>query len=259
MSSSDSKIAVEGLAKSFGDNSVLEDVSFSLDAGESLVLFGTSGSGKSLVLKCILGLIPPDGGSVRIDGEETTHAGGRAHIELMDRIGMLFQYSGLFDSLPIWENVAFQLTHYRGMGRKQAREIAVAKLAAVGLKPETADLFPSEISGGMQKRVGIARAVAIDPKILFLDEPTAGLDPIMSNRINELILQVMAELGATVISITSDMRSARQISNRMAMLHDGRIIWSGPTEQLDQSGSEHVHQFVNQLAEGPIKMRVRAA
>ena len=259
MSQPTPKIAVDGLAKRFGDNPVLDDVSFSLAEGESLVLFGTSGSGKSLVLKCILGLIAPDGGSVRIDGEETTGASAREHTALMDRIGMLFQYSGLFDSLPIWENVAFQLTNYRGMGRKQAREIAVAKLAAVGLKPETADLFPSEISGGMQKRVGIARAIAIDPKILFLDEPTAGLDPIMSNRINELILQAMEELGATVISITSDMRSARQISNRMAMLHDGGIIWSGPTSQLDESGSEHVHQFVNQLAEGPIKMRVRAA
>ena len=254
-----SKIAVDGLAKSFGDNRVLEEVGFSLDEGDSLVLFGTSGSGKSLVLKCILGLIAPDAGSVQIDGEETTHASGRAHTALMDRIGMLFQYSGLFDSLPIWENVAFQLTHYRGMGRKEAREIAVAKLAAVGLKPETADLFPAEISGGMQKRVGIARAIAIEPKILFLDEPTAGLDPIMSNRINELIIQATEQLGATVISITSDMTSARQISNRMAMLHDGRIIWSGPTSQLDESGSPHVHQFVNQLAEGPIKMRVRAA
>ena len=259
MNETNPKIAVEGLAKRFDDNRVLEDVSFSLDDGDSLVLFGTSGSGKSLVLKCILGLIPPDAGSVRIDGEETRGTGSREHTALMDRIGMLFQYSGLFDSLPIWENVAFQLTHYRGMARRQAREIAVAKLAAVGLKPETADLFPAEISGGMQKRVGIARAIAIDPKILFLDEPTAGLDPIMSNRINELILQAMEELGATVISITSDMTSARQISNKMAMLHDGRIIWSGPTGRLDESGSDHVHQFVNQLAEGPIKMRVRAA
>ena len=259
MTDSQPKIVVAGLAKAFGDNRVLEDVSFSVGEGESLVLFGTSGSGKSLVLKCILGLIEPDGGSVRIDGEEATHASGREHTALMDRIGMLFQYSGLFDSLPIWENVAFQLTNYRGMGRREAREIAIAKLAAVGLQPETAELFPSEISGGMQKRVGIARAVAIEPRILFLDEPTAGLDPIMSNRINELINQVREELGATVISITSDMSSARQISNQMAMLHDGQIIWSGPTSRLDESGSEHVHQFVNQLAEGPIKMRVRAA
>ena len=257
MAESIHKIALEGVAKRFGDHQVLEGVSLSLQGGESLVLFGTSGSGKSLLLKCVLGLVPPDAGSIRIDGEEVTRFGAKQHVALMDRIGMLFQYSGLFDSLPVWENVAFQLTHFRHMLRPEARKIAVEKLAAVGLQPATADLYPAELSGGMQKRVGIARAISIEPEILFLDEPTAGLDPIMSNRINELIVRIVDQLGATVVSITSDMRSARQISNRMAMLHDGRIIWSGPTAQLDESGNAHVHQFVNQLAEGPIKMRVR--
>ena len=252
------KIALDSVAKSFGDNAVLRDVSVSLADGDSLVLFGTSGSGKSLLLKCILGLIEADAGSIRIDGAEVAHAGASDHVALMDRIGMLFQYSGLFDSITVWENVAFQLTHYRHMPRKAAREIAVEKLAAVGLQPATAELYPAELSGGMQKRVGIARAVAIDPEILFLDEPTAGLDPIMSNRINELIVKVVDELGATAISITSDMVSARQISNRMAMLHDGGIIWQGPTGTLDDCPEPHVHQFVNQLSEGPIKMRVRA-
>ena len=252
------KIALEAVAKSFGDKTVLRDVTLSLDDGESLVLFGTSGSGKSLLLKCILGLIPPDSGSIRIDGEEATRFGARQHVALMDRIGMLFQYSGLFDSITVWENVVFQLTHYRHMPQKQAREIAIEKLAAVGLQPATADLHPNELSGGMQKRVGIARAIAIDPEILFLDEPTAGLDPIMSNRINELIVKVVEELGATAISITSDMESARQISHRMAMLHDGGIIWEGLTEDLGGCSEPHVYQFVNQLAEGPIKMRVHA-
>ena len=258
MAETTAKIALDSLAKGFDDKPVLRNVSFSLENGDSLVLFGTSGSGKSLLLKCILGLIPPDSGSVRIDGEEVTRFGARQHVELMDRIGMLFQYSGLFDSITVWENVAFQLTHYRHMARKEAREIAVEKLAAVGLQPATAELYPAELSGGMQKRVGIARAVAIDPEILFLDEPTAGLDPIMSNRINELIVKVVDELGATAISITSDMVSARQISNRMAMLHDGGVIWQGPTGELDSCAEPHVHQFVNQLAEGPITMRVRA-
>lgn len=252
------KIDVAGLTKSFDDNHVLRGIDLRVAKGESLVLFGTSGSGKSLLLKCIVGLIPPDSGSVKVDGEETTEYGAAQRTRFMDRIGVLFQYSGLFDSLRVWENIAFQLTHYRHMGAKQARQLAVEKLIAVGLTPDTADLYPSELSGGMQKRVGIARAISTNPEILFLDEPTAGLDPIMTNRINELINSLVEELKATAVIITSDMSSARQISDHMAMIHDGRIIWTGLTETLDESGSAHVHQFVNQLSGGPIQMRVRA-
>ncbi len=252
------KIEVSGVTKSFDDHQVLRGIDLAVADRQSLVLFGTSGSGKSLVLKCIIGLVHPDSGSIRVDGEETTTYGARERTRYMDRIGVLFQYSGLFDSLLVWENVSFQLIKYRHMARKDAKQLAVEKLLAVGLTADTADLYPNELSGGMQKRVGIARAIASDPEIVFLDEPTAGLDPIMTNRINELINEVVEDLGATAITITSDMSSARQISDHMAMIHDGRIIWTGTTDQLDDSGSAHVHQFVNQLSEGPIQMRVRA-
>ncbi len=252
------KIRAAGLTKSFDDHEVLRGVDLEIDEGESLVLFGTSGSGKSVLLKSIYGLIPPDSGSIRVDGEEITDYGAAQRTRYMDRIGVLFQYSGLFDSLRVWENITFQLTNYRKMGRAAAKELAVEKLISVGLGADTADLFPNELSGGMQKRVGIARAIASDPEIVFLDEPTAGLDPIMTNRINELINQVVEGLNATAVTITSDMSSARQISDHMAMIHEGRIIWTGKTERLDDSGSAHVHQFVNQLPEGPIQMRVRA-
>jgi len=253
------QIKIQGIKKSFDQHHILRGVDYQVEPGESHVLFGTSGSGKSLLMKCIVGLIPPDQGSVQIDGEETHGFTSTQHTSLMDRVGMLFQYSGLFDSLPIWENVAFKLTNFRQMSRQQARSIAEEKLAAVGLGADVAALYPAEISGGMQKRVGLARAIAADPEIVFLDEPTAGLDPITSNRINDLIVRLVKDLKATAISITSDMDSARRISDHMAMLHEGKIIWSGATEELDSSGNACVHQFVNQLAEGPIKMKVRAA
>jgi phospholipid/cholesterol/gamma-HCH transport system ATP-binding protein len=200
-----------------------------------------------------------DAGSIRIDGEETAGAGRGAREKLMRRFGMLFQGSALFDSLNVWENVAFGLIQGRGMERRQARDIAFEKLAAVGLGPEVGTLSPAELSGGMQKRVALARAIAAEPEILFFDEPTTGLDPIMADVINRLIVDCVREVGATAISITHDMVSARKIADRIAMLHNGRIIWQGPATEIDRTDNPYVDQFVNGHAEGPIQMEIRAA
>ncbi|HUJ03564.1 MAG TPA: ATP-binding cassette domain-containing protein, partial [Rhizomicrobium sp.] len=168
-----------------------------------------------------------------------------------------FQGSALFDSLPVWENVAFGLIQGRGMNRKQAREVAIEKLAKVGLGSEVANLSPAELSGGMQKRVGLARAIAADPEIIFFDEPTTGLDPIMADVINDLIISTVRNLGVTTLSITHDMVSARKIADRIAMIYKGQIIWEGPTSEIDHSGNPYVDQFIHGRAEGPIKMEVR--
>jgi phospholipid/cholesterol/gamma-HCH transport system ATP-binding protein len=253
------KIAVSGLEKSFGRKRVLDGLDIACGAGESLVIIGGSGTGKSVLIKCILGLMRPDAGSIRIDGEETTGIGRAAREKLMRRFGMLFQGSALFDSLRVWENVAFGLIQGRGMDRQQARDIAIRKLAAVGLGPEVGMLSPAELSGGMQKRVALARAIAAEPEILFFDEPTTGLDPIMADVINKLIVDCVREVGATAVSITHDMVSARKIADHIAMLHNGRIIWQGPAEEIDRTGNPYVEQFVNGHAEGPIRMEVRAA
>jgi len=215
------KIRLSHVAKAFGDNRVLTDVDLAVTPGESVVLFGTSGSGKTLLLKCILGIVHPDRGSIEVDGRDTVALGSTARAAFMDRFSMLFQQGGLFDSLPVWENVAFKLLTYRHMERTAARRVAEDKLRAVGLRAEVADLYPAELSGGMQKRVGLARAIASAPEIVFLDEPTAGLDPIMSNRISDLIVDVMKGERTTAISITSDMATARRIGDRAAMIHDG--------------------------------------
>jgi phospholipid/cholesterol/gamma-HCH transport system ATP-binding protein len=253
------KIAVSGVQKSFGLKRVLDGVEIDCAAGESLVIIGGSGTGKSVLIKCILGLMRPDAGSIRIDGEETSGIGRSARETLLRRFGMLFQGSALFDSLSVWENVAFGLIQGRGMPRQQAHEIALTKLAAVGLGPEVGELRPSELSGGMQKRVALARAIAAEPEILFFDEPTTGLDPIMADVINRLIVDLVRGLGATAISITHDMTSARKIADRIAMLHKGRIIWQGPAAEIDKTDNPFVDQFVHGRAEGPIEMEVRAA
>jgi phospholipid/cholesterol/gamma-HCH transport system ATP-binding protein len=237
---------------------VLDGLDLDCAAGESLVIIGGSGTAKSVLLKCILGLLRPDAGAIRIDGEESVGLGGIARERLMLKFGMLFQGGALFDSLRVWENVAFGLIHARGMERQTAREIAFAKLAAVGLGEEVAGLYPAELSGGMQKRVALARAIAAEPEILFFDEPTTGLDPIMSGVINQLIGQCVRDLGATAISITHDLVSARRIADRIAMLHQGRIVWHGPPADLDHSGNPVVDQFVNGRPEGPIRMELRA-
>ena len=253
------KIAVSGLKKSFGAKRVLDGLDIAVGSGESLVVIGGSGTGKSVLIKCILGLLQPDAGSIRIDGAETVGIGRTERNQLMLKFGMLFQGSALFDSLSVWENVAFGLVQGRGMERAAAREIALKKLAAVGLGPEVAALSPAELSGGMQKRVALARAIAAEPEIVFFDEPTTGLDPIMADVINRLIVSSVRELGATTVSITHDMVSARRIADRIAMLHKGRIVWQGPASEIDRSDNPFVDQFVNGRAEGPIQMEVRAA
>jgi phospholipid/cholesterol/gamma-HCH transport system ATP-binding protein len=253
------KIQVRGLTKRFGANRVLQGVDLDLYNGESLVLIGTSGSGKSLLLKCILGLQEPDSGSVVVDGVETLRYGGDERMRFVDRFGVLFQYSGLFDSLTVWQNIAFKLIQENKLTQRAAREKAIETAQSVGLAPEVVDLYPHELSGGMQRRVGIARAIITAPEFLFLDEPTAGLDPIMTNVIGQLITSCVRRLGATAISITSDMTGARQIADRIAMLHDGRIIWSGRRADAENSGNPHVDQLIHSRAHGPIEMRVTQA
>ncbi|MDA0239312.1 MAG: ATP-binding cassette domain-containing protein [Proteobacteria bacterium] len=248
------KIQLEGVTKSFGDNHVLKGVDLEIYDGESLVLIGGSASGKTLIMKLILGLVHPDGGSIKVDGIETTRLKPRERAELIEHFGMLFQQSALFDSMTNWENVAFKLLRRPDLTRSEAKEIAIEKLAEVGMTSDVAELLPSEISGGMQKRVGFARAIADEPDIVFLDEPTAGLDPIMTNIINGLILEGVHQLGATTLSITSNMAGARQIADRIAMIYDGRIIWCGETEAAENSGNDYLDQFIHNRADGPIQM-----
>ncbi len=249
-------IELKGLRKSFGAKTVLDGIDLKVRRRSSLVVIGGSGSGKSVMLKCIIGLLDPDGGQVLLDGRDTTHLRGAARGEVMRKFGMLFQSAALFDSLPVWENVAFGLIQGRGMRRARAREIALEKLAAVGLDAQVANLYPAELSGGMQKRVGLARAIAASPEIILFDEPTTGLDPIMGAVIDELIVSTVRDVGATAISITHDMASARRIADEVAMIYHGRIIWHGPIGDIDNSGNPYVDQFIHGRAEGPIKMDV---
>ena len=251
------KIRLRGVQKSFGAKRVLQGIDLDVPSGESVVVIGGSGSGKSVTIKCILGLIRADAGRIEVDGEDVTHARGTRRDALLRRFGMLFQGSALFDSLSVWQNVAFGLIQGRGMGRDEARDIAIRKLAAVGLGPDVGELSPAELSGGMQKRVALARAIAADPEIIFFDEPTTGLDPIMADVINELIKTCVHDLGATALSITHDMASVRKIADRVAMIYDGRIIWTGAASEIDATGNPYVDQFVSGRAEGPIQMQIR--
>ena len=252
------KIAVRGLKKSFGPKVVLDGIDLDIGVGESVVVIGGSGTGKSVLVKCILGLLDADAGSIKIDGEEMTRLSRSRREKLMQKFGMLFQGSALFDSLRVWENVAFGLIQGRGLERDKAKTIALEKLGAVGLGPEVGELRPAELSGGMQKRVALARAIAAEPEIIIFDEPTTGLDPIMGDVINDLIVKCVKDLGATAISITHDMASAHKIADRIAMIYKGRIIWSGKSAEIDRSGNAYVDQFIHGRAEGPIKMEVRA-
>jgi phospholipid/cholesterol/gamma-HCH transport system ATP-binding protein len=253
------KIKLEGITKSFGTNHVLKGVDLEVAEGESLVLIGGSAGGKTLILKLILGLEKPDSGSIQIDGIDTVTLGQKDHEALLHRMGMLFQQSALFDSMPIWENIAFQLLQDRKLTPDESKQVALEKLVSVGLTADVGELLPAEISGGTQKRVGFARAIANDPEIILLDEPTAGLDPVMTNVIGELIMKGTRDLGATTFSITSDMKGARQIGDRIAMIYDGTIIWSGPTAEVDTSDNAYLDQFINNRAEGPIKMAITTA
>jgi phospholipid/cholesterol/gamma-HCH transport system ATP-binding protein len=248
------KIQMTGVKKSFGSKHVLCGVDLTVPAGESLVIIGGSGTGKSVTLKCILGLLPPDAGEILVDGENVRKKRGKAREKLLDKFGMLFQGGALFDSLLVWENVAFRLLQgARKLPRDEARKIAVEKLRRVGLKEDSADLFPAELSGGMQKRVGLARAICAEPEIIFFDEPTTGLDPIMADVINDLIREIVTEMGVTAVTITHDMSSVRKIADNVAMIHDGIIQWTGPVAEIDTTTNPYVHQFVNGLAEGPIE------
>jgi len=251
------KIRIRDLHKAFVDKVVLAGTDLDVGVGESVVVIGGSGTGKSVLIKCVLGLLAADSGSVQVDGEEVLGMPAAERERVNAKFGMLFQGSALFDSLPVWENVAFGLLAQKRATRAEARDIAVAKLAQVGLGPDAAVLYPAELSGGMQKRVALARAIAADPEIIFFDEPTTGLDPIMADVINDLIIKITREVGATALSITHDMASARKIAHRIAMLYGGKIIWAGPTADIDRSGNPYVEQFINGRAEGPIKMAVR--
>ena len=253
------KITISDLVKSFGTKKVLDGVDLNVMPGENIVVIGGSGSGKSVLLKCILGLITPDLGSVCLDGRDITHARGQVRDRMCQRCGMLFQQAALFDSLPVWENVAFGLIQSQKIDPEEARSKAIEKLAQVGMERDVADLYPAELSGGMQKRVGLARAIAGEPEIIFFDEPTTGLDPIMADVINNLIVKCVRELGATAITITHDMTSARKIADRIAMLWHGQIIWNGAADDVFCSGNPYVDQFVHGRAEGPIQMATQVS
>ncbi|MGR3712145.1 MAG: ABC transporter ATP-binding protein [Shimia sp.] len=244
-------ISFQDVHKSFGPKRVLQGVNLDIAQGTSMVIIGGSGTGKSVLLKSVLGLVKPDTGTILVDGQYATHGD---HDAFLARFGMLFQGGALFDSMPVWQNVAFRLL--RGSLKRpkhEAREIAIEKLRRVGLTADVADLFPSELSGGMQKRVGLARAIAAEPEIIFFDEPTTGLDPIMSGVINDLIREIVTEMGVTAMTITHDMTSVRAIADNVAMLHDGVIQWTGPVAQMDASGDPYLEQFISGRAEGPIE------
>ncbi len=244
-------ITLSDVHKAFGPKQVLRGIDLSVGKGESLVIIGGSGTGKSVLLKCVLGLVRPDHGTITVGGQDVTQGDRDAFLA---RFGMLFQGGALFDSLTVWQNVAFRLL--RGHGKRpkaEAREIAIEKLRRVGLTPDVADLYPSELSGGMQKRVGLARAIAAQPEIIFFDEPTTGLDPIMSGVINELIREIVVELGVTAMTITHDMSSVRAIADQVAMLHDGKIRWHGPVAEIDSADDPYLRQFVSGSADGPIE------
>ena len=253
---SEAKIKITNLHKAFGKKVVLDGVDLEVEKGESLVVIGGSGTGKSVLIKCVQGLLQPDSGSILIDGEETVGADEKEQNRLHSKMGMLFQGGALFDSLRIWENVAFGLIENQKMPRKQARTEAIRILRQVGLAPDVADSYPSELSGGMQKRVSLARAIATKPEIIFFDEPTTGLDPIMADVINDLIIDSVKKLGASALTITHDMASARKIADRIAMLYQGKIIWQGTVAEMDKTDNPYVCQFVNGCSKGPIKVEV---
>ena len=253
------KIRLQDVHKAFGTKKVLDGVDLEIRTGESLVIIGGSGTGKSVTLKCILGLLTPDSGHVEIDGKNLSILSRKEHDEAISQIGMLFQSGALFDSLSVWENVAFSLIQNQKMNKREAKKIAIEKLAQVGLPQSVADSYPADLSGGMRKRVGLARAIATNPNVIFFDEPTTGLDPIMSDVINDLIVSTVKTLGATALTITHDMNSARKIADRIAMLYEGKIIWVGTVKELDKTTNPYVRQFVAGSATGPIDVEVKVA
>ncbi len=246
------KVKLSGVHKAFGSKVILDGVDFEVAKGESLVIIGGSGTGKSVTIKCIQGILTPEQGSILVDGKEVTEMRERDLEIIRSQMGVLFQGAALFDSLKVWENVSFGLIEGKKIPRKQAREEAIKVLGMVGLTPDVADLSPAELSGGMQKRVGLARAIATRPEIIFFDEPTTGLDPIMADVINDLIVKCVKQIGATAITITHDMASARKIADKIAMLYKGKIIWCGTVEEMDKTDNPYVQQFIHGKADGPI-------
>ncbi|MGE3302149.1 MAG: ABC transporter ATP-binding protein [Hyphomonadaceae bacterium] len=247
------KLRLENVHKTLGGRAVLQGVDLDVDSGRSLVIIGGSGVGKSVTIKCALGIITPDSGRVLVDGEDVTRVSRKERARLAEKFGMLFQGGALFDSLTVWENVAFRLLYAQKTPRKEARERAIETMRKVRLAPEFAERYPIELSGGMQKRASLARAIIAKPEIIFFDEPTTGLDPITADAINDLIVEMAKELGSAALSITHDMASVRKIADEVAMLYEGKIIWRGPVSQLDQSGDARVDQFINGRADGPIQ------
>lgn len=250
------KISLKNVRKSFGNKHVLNGLSLDIYEGESLVVIGGSGTGKSVMLKCILGLIDPEEGEIFIDGQQVLGLSATEREKSLRKTGMLFQYAALFDSLPVWENVAFGLIQAHGMARKTAKQKAIETLARVGLGPEMANRNPSDLSMGMQKRVGLARAIATSPEIIFLDEPTTGLDPIMGDVIDNLIRDCTQHLGATTLTISHDMESAQKIADRIALIYKGEVMWIGPADEIETCGNPYVEQFVRGDLNGPIKLDI---
>jgi phospholipid/cholesterol/gamma-HCH transport system ATP-binding protein len=247
------KLQLAGIKKTLGARQVLRGVDLDVDAGKSLVVIGGSGVGKSVTLKCALGLMTPDEGKVLVDGRDVTHLSLKERHHLAEKFGMLFQGGALFDSLTVWENVAFRLLYAQKVPRKEAKERAIETMRKVRLSQDFAERYPSELSGGMQKRASLARAIIARPEIIFFDEPTTGLDPITADAINDLIVEMVKDLGCAAVSITHDMASCRKIADEIAMLYEGKIIWRGPVSALDNSGDPRVDQFINGRAEGPIQ------
>lgn len=239
------KIVISNLHKSFGNKKVLQGVDLTIMPRESIFVLGGSGTGKSVLLKCILGLVKPDQGSIKIDGEEIVGISDSEREHILHKVGMLFQGGALFDSFPIWENVSFQLLHGLKISRSKAREVALEKLEEVGLTSQVLDLYPAELSGGMQKRVGLARAIATEPSILFFDEPTTGLDPIMCGVIDNLIKKCVKNLGATAITITHDLQSMYAVADKVAMIYEGKIVWSGPVDNIKDVKVPELQNFLN--------------
>jgi phospholipid/cholesterol/gamma-HCH transport system ATP-binding protein len=251
------KIELSGVYKSFGSKKVLDGVDLVVNEGESLVVIGGSGTGKSVLIKCILGILTPDKGTIKIDGVDVGKLSRVERQKIMGKFGMLFQGGALFDSLPVWENISFSLLQNKSINKADAKELAVEKLKAVGLGSDVANLSPAELSGGMQKRVALARAIAANPEIIFFDEPTTGLDPIMADVINQLIVKCSKDLGATTLTITHDMASVRRIAHRVTMIYKGKLIWQGDVREIERSGNEYVDQFIHGRAEGPITAAIR--
>jgi phospholipid/cholesterol/gamma-HCH transport system ATP-binding protein len=247
------KLQLVGIKKMLRGRQVLDGVDIDVRERRSLVIIGGSGQGKSVTLKCALGLMKPDAGQVLVDGADVTRMPEEIRARVMRKFGMLFQGAALFDSLTVWENIAFRLIYADNVARSEARERAIETMRKVRLSPDFADVRPIELSGGMQKRAGLARAIIAKPDILFFDEPTTGLDPITADAINDLIVEMTKELGCAAVSITHDMASARKIADEIAMLHGGKIVWRGPTASLDSSGNAMVEQFVAGRADGPIQ------